>query len=67
MEPRHCTLVGEISCKTRKPKTLPKAAMRNVQPLGIVKNMGQYFEFPETRMEAKEIGRVWLESGTSIN
>ena len=41
--------------------------MRNVQALGIVKNMGQYFEFPETRMEAKEIGRVWLESGTSIN
>lgn len=53
MEPRHHALSGEISCTAGKPRTLPKAAMRNVKPLGTVRNTGQYFEFPETRMEAK--------------
>lgn len=53
MEPRHHALSGEISCTAGKPRTLPKAAMRNVKPLRTVSNTGQYFEFPETRMEAK--------------
>lgn len=41
------------SPKGKEARPVPKTAMRSGKPLGIVRNLGQYFEFSETRMEAK--------------